>query len=239
MIAVTFALPAESSAFIRFLRHRKRQKEGALSIISGNIGHRPIQVLHTGVGETVSRQRLTRFLQDRPFDLLISAGFAGSLKNDLRPGDLLLAKNFSTSPLDHLRPVIAKWTIHVADTYTASNLVSSAEDRHNIARKTGTVAVDMETKFIARACAEHGLPLLSLRVISDTPAHPFPAPPEVLFDLTRQKTDFGKFAGFFALHPNRLPKLIQFARTVHRARNLLAHALAEIIRSQPEHERLG
>ena len=230
MIAVTFALPAESSAFIRLLRHRKRQNQGALSIISGNIGHRPIEVLHTGVGETVSRQRLTRFLQDRKFDLLISTGFAGSLTNDLRPGDLVLAKNFSTSPLDNLRPVIAKWTTHVADLYTAPSLISSAEDRHNMASETGTVAVDMETKFIARACAERELLLLSLRVITDTPAHPFPAPPEILFDFARQKTDFGKFARFFALHPNRFPKLMQFARTVHRARNKLAQALADVIR---------
>ncbi|MGH8102772.1 MAG: hypothetical protein ACREIW_15860 [Chthoniobacterales bacterium] len=229
MIAVTFALPAESSAFVRLLRHQKRQNEGALSIISGNIEHRPIQVLHTGVGETVSRQRLTRFLQDRQFDLLISAGFAGSLTTELGPGDLLLAKNFSTAPLNDFRPVIAKWTIHSGDLYTASTLVSSAEDRKKMTRETGTVAVDMETKFIARACAEHELLLLSLRVITDAPAHPFPAPPEVLFDFARQKINFGKFAAFFTLHPNRLPKLIQFARTVHRARHRLARALADFI----------
>lgn len=231
MIAVTFALPAESSAFVRLLRHRKRQNEGALSIISGNIDHQPIQVLHTGVGEKVSRERLTRFLQDRPFDVLISAGFAGSLTNELRPGVLLLAKNFSTAPLDNFGPVIVKWTIHSADLYTASTMICSAEDRKKMASETGTVAVDMETKFIARACAEHELLLLSLRVITDTPAHPFPAPPEILFDLARQKTDFAKFAGFFTLHPDRLPRLVQFARTVHRARNRLARALADFIRA--------
>jgi len=231
VIAVTFALPAESSAFVRLLRHRKRQNEGVLSIISGTIGHRLIQVLHTGVGETVSRRRLTRFLQDRQFDLLISAGFAGSLTNELRPGDLLLAKNFSTVPLDNLRPVIAKWAIRRADLYTAPKLISSAEDRHNMAGETGTVAVDMETKFIAQACAERELLLLSLRVITDTPAHPFPAPPEILFDFARQKTDFAKFAVFFALHPNRFSQLIQFARTVHHARNKLAHALADVVRN--------
>ena len=231
MIAVTFALPAESSAFVRLLRHRKRQNEGALSIISGNIDHQPIQVLHTGVGEKVSRERLTRFLQDRPFNLLISAGFAGSLTNELRPGVLLLAKNFSTAPLDNLGPVIAKWTIHSADLYTASTMICSAEDRKKMASETGTVAVDMETKFIARGCAEHELLLLSLRVITVSPAHPFPAPPVILFDLARHITDFAKFAGFFTLHPDRLPRLVQFASTVHRARNRLARALADFIRA--------
>jgi nucleoside phosphorylase len=233
VIAVTFALPAESAAFLRLLRDRKSQDKRGLSIISGNIDNHAIQVLHTGVGETVSRERLTRFLQDRQFDLLISAGFAGSLTKELRPGDLLLAKNFSTVLLEKLRGVIAKWTIHVADLYTGSAMISSTEDRQEIAAKTGTVAVDMETKFIARACAERELLLLSLRVISDSPLHPFPAPPEVLFDVARQKTVFTRFAAFFTLHPKCVPKLISFAHTVHRARNTLARALADMIRNLP------
>ena len=227
MIAVTFALPAESSAFVQLLRNRKREGE----IIFGNIDNHALAILHTGVGEMVSRDRLAHFLRDRQFDLIISAGFAGALTNELRPGDLLLAKNFSTAPLDNLRAVIAKSTIHVADLYTAPAMISSAEDRQKLAKKTGTVAVDMETKFIARACAERELLLLSLRVISDSPSYPFPAPPEVLFDVAQQKTDFGKFAAFFARRPHRFPKLIQFARAIHRAQNALARALADVIRN--------
>lgn len=227
MIAVTFALPAESSAFVQLLRNRKREGE----IIFGNIDSHALAILHTGVGEAASRDRLARFLYDRQFDLIVSAGFAGALTNELRPGDLLLAKNFSTAPLDNLGAVIAKSTIHVADLYTAPAIISSAEDRQKLAKKTGTVAVDMETKFIARACAERELLLLSLRVISDSPSHPFPAPPEVLFDVAQQKTDFGKFAAFFALRPHRLPKLIQFARNVHRARETLGFALVDLIRN--------
>jgi hypothetical protein len=87
----------------------------------------------------------------------------------------------------------------------------------------------METEFIARACAEHGIPLLSLRVITDTPTQPFPAPPSVLFDIQHQRTHIGVLAKFLLAHPRRLPRLIQFARRIALARSILAKALVALI----------
>jgi hypothetical protein len=89
----------------------------------------------------------------------------------------------------------------------------------------------METEFIARACAIHGVPLVALRAITDTPTHPFPAPPSVLFDIQRQRSDISKLVRFFLAHPNRLPGLIQFARRISRARRSLADALIEVLRA--------
>src|SRR6478672_12514290 len=99
MIAVTFALPAESSEFLRRLRDRTGAERNGVRIVRGTIDDRAVEVLHTGVGEKVCRQRVTKFLQDQQFDLLISAGFAGALNNELQINDLLVAKNFSTVDL--------------------------------------------------------------------------------------------------------------------------------------------
>ena len=87
----------------------------------------------------------------------------------------------------------------------------------------------METEFIAGACADHGIPLLSLRVISDTLDEPFPAPAHILFDIAKQRTDLPKLAAFFLAHPNRIPRLIQFARRIANARKVLANALVTLI----------
>src|SRR5574338_731787 len=96
MIAVTFALPAESSEFLRRLGNRSRANRNGLRIVHGTIEHRSVEVVHTGVGENSCRQRIEKFLENQPFDLLISAGFAGSLNHELQVNDLLFAKNFST-----------------------------------------------------------------------------------------------------------------------------------------------
>jgi hypothetical protein len=89
--------------------------------------------------------------------------------------------------------------------------------------------VDMETEFIARACAAHGIPLLSLRVITDTPTALFPAPPDVLFDVEQQRPRLNRLAMFFLAHPNRLPRLFGFAWTIGHARKVLASALVAAV----------
>jgi hypothetical protein len=89
----------------------------------------------------------------------------------------------------------------------------------------------METEFIARGCAEHGVPLLSLRVISDSPSEPFPSPSKILFDVERQRTHMLKVAKYFLAHPNRVPRLVQFGKRIAHARKTLATALIAIVRS--------
>jgi hypothetical protein len=88
----------------------------------------------------------------------------------------------------------------------------------------------METRFIARTCAARGVPLLSLRVISDTPRELFPASADVLFDIERQRTPISKLAKYFLAHPNRVPHLIRFARRIALARKILADALVAVVR---------
>jgi nucleoside phosphorylase len=230
MIAVTFALPAESSEFLSRLTNKSHADRNGVRIIRGKIADREIQVLHTGVGERVCRQRLGKFLGNQQFDFLISTGFAGALNDQLQIGDLLLAKNFSTVDLNEKRSSVSRLPIQMADLFTAPRLSDSSDARTEIARTTGASAVDMETEFIARACATHGIPLLSLRVITDTPREPFPAPAHVLFDVAKQRTNLPKLATFFLTHPSRIPGLLQFARKIAHARKTLADAVVAIVR---------
>jgi adenosylhomocysteine nucleosidase len=241
MIAITFALSAESSEFLRCLQDKSRSDRNGVPITRGKIDDRSIEVLHTGVGEKVCRQRVAKFLsatgrirrgeQDQHFDCVISSGFAGAITDDLQIGDLLLAENFSTVDLGERWSSLSSLPIHIANLLTAPALIDSGEERNKLALTSGAGAVDMETEFIARACAVHGIPLLSLRVISDTPHNLFPAPANVLFDIERQQTRMLKLATHLFAHPTRVPHLVQFARRIGRARKILAAALVEVVRN--------
>jgi adenosylhomocysteine nucleosidase len=238
MIAVTFALPVESQEFLRSLGTKFRGDRNGIPTIRGKIDDRAIEVFHTGVGENVCRQRLAKFLsarerirrgaQDQHFDCLISTGFAGALNDQLKIGDLLLAKNFSTIRSTENRSSISSLPIHIADLLTVPALIDSSEERLELARTSGAAAVDMETEFIARACAAQQIPLLSLRVISDTPRELFPAPAKVLFDIEQQRTRMPKLAKYLLMHPNRVPSLVRFAGRIARARKILADALVKV-----------
>jgi len=227
MIAVTFALPSESSEFLRRLGNRSRANRNGINIVRGTIGHRSIEVIHTGVGEKICTERIAKFLENQQLDFLISAGFAGSLNHELQVNDLLVAKNFSTVDLKHAS--LSNVSIYAANMLTVSALIDSGEERERIAHESGAAAVDMETEFIARACATHGIPLLALRVITDTPTQPFPAPPSVLFNIQKQRTHVAALARFFLAHPGRVLGLVQFARRITRARKILSNALVRIV----------
>ena len=230
-IAVTFALPAESPEFLRRLRDTTNIESDGVRIVRGQIGDRIVDVLHTGVGQKVCVERVEKFLHAQHFDFLISTGFAGALNDELQPGDLLLAKNFSTIDLNERDLSSSRLAIHTANLLTVSAVIDSRDERNRIARASGAAAVDMETEFIARACGDHGVPLLSLRVVTDTPHEPFPAPAHILFNVAKQRADLGKLARFFLMHPQRVPRLIEFARRITRARKILANALFEILRN--------
>ena len=214
---MTFALPAESSSFRRALQ-------------SGAVDNSEVEVLHTGVGEKACRKNLAEFLQEGQPDCLISSGFAGALSAQIKPGELILAKNFSTVPISRIQAALGRFLVRVDDLYTADTMIATSTERERVHTTTGAAAVDMETEFIARICAERGIPLISLRAISDGPNEPFPAPPDVLFDMARQRTRAFKFASFFLAHPQSVPGLIRFARRIKSAEKNLSAALIEMVR---------
>jgi hypothetical protein len=269
MIVVTFALPAESSAFIRSLKNVKRDgavlrgnlprasnlerrrldvpyplpqgEEEARRGCFGNQGGRPyapapgegkydlqngICVLHSGVGAAKCAERLGNFLRDEKPQLLIASGFCGGTKDELHPGDLVIADN--ASDLSKKARAILPGAV-VGKIHSADRIVDPAADRYEIGREGGAIAIDMETETIARLCAEKSIPMLALRVISDSPSAPFPAPPNVLFDIEKQRTDFFGLLGYIARNPMSAIYLARFSRQIFHAKTKLADALILVI----------
>jgi nucleoside phosphorylase len=231
MIAITFALPAESSDFVRLLTKPIISAREGVENIRGQIHGRSVAVVHTGAGKKSCRARIENFLRHHQFTYLISAGFAGALDEELQIGDLLLSENFSSPELlgsPHLD--FADDGLFVGKLATVPAVIDSKPERDRWAAESGAVAVDMETEFIAAACAAHRVPMLSLRVMSDTPSEPFPAPLNVLFDLEKQKTNFGRLALYLVTHPRSLKRLSVFRQHVVLARQSLTLALDKLLR---------
>ena len=232
MIAVTFALPAESADFVRLLENPMLNSREGVESIRGRIHGQSVAVMHTGVGERSCGAQIEPFLRRQQFKYLISAGFAGAIEKELQVGHLLLAENFSsTDLLRSPRLDLGDEGLFLGKLVTVPEMVDSISERNRLAAKSGAAAVDMETEFIAAACAVHGLPMLSLRAISDTRSAPFPAPPAVLFDVAKQRTDFVRLAFYLLGHPAAFGRLNAFRRQIAVARKSLTTTLDKILRS--------
>jgi adenosylhomocysteine nucleosidase len=225
MIAVTFALPAESSAFVRLLRDRERND----FVTRGIIAEKEIAVIHTGVGPQKCAERFTQFLRENKPQIVISSGFCGGTNDELRPGDLVIAKNVSSAQLAKRAGELLAGAV-TGDIFSADRVIDHAADRYAIGRKHGAIAIDMETTTIARLCAEFAIPMLGLRAISDSPAAPFPAPPEVLFDIEIQRTRFTRLLSHLARNPRAIAPLAGFSRQITIAKTKLAEGLETVLR---------
>lgn len=233
MIAITFALPTESCAFQKQLSRPTDQAEHGTKVISGLLGQSEVEIVHTGVGEKSCRRRVEPYLQERRPRCLISSGFAGATGNDLAVGQLVLAENFSDPRLLSVAErILQDLTVQKIKLFTSSAIVDSTMERNAIGQQHMSQAVDMETAVIAQFCAAHGVPMLSMRVITDTPEEPLPAPPRVLFNMERQKPDLVSLTTHIISHPAALPRLIGFHQRITRARTVLAEALTRVLRSE-------
>jgi adenosylhomocysteine nucleosidase len=232
MIAITFALPAESSDFVRLLENRGTVSREGVETIRGHLHGKSLVVIHTGVGEKVSRERMETLLRRERFEYLISSGFAGALEKDLRIGHVLVAENFSSPQLlGSPKLVLADEGTFLGKLLTVSGMIETIEERESLHKKTGAAAVDMETEILAEVCAAHDLAMLSLRAISDTALEPFPAPAHVLYDVAKQKTDFFRLGSYVLTHPSAFARLNAFRTRVAVARKTLANALDTILRA--------
>ena len=219
MIAITFALPAESSDLARLVR-------------DGKIDNREVAIFHTGVGRESAQRTIDQFLGAQTPQLLISSGFAGAVRDDLDVGDLILAENFSDRQfLSRATEILASRQPRVVKLFTSTTMVESSEQRNEIARDHGGDAVDMETEAIAQVCRRRGIPMLSLRAISDSPHQPFPAPANVLFDVGQQRTDPQKLLAHLLKHPIAIRRLLRFARQIKAVRSELTSAIVMLLRN--------
>jgi nucleoside phosphorylase len=232
MIAITFALPAESSDFVSLLERPAWNSREGVETIRGRLHGKSVTVLHTGVGRKICSHRMEIVLRREEFEFVISAGFAGALEKELRIGNLLVSENYSSPQLlRSAQPALTGDGVFQGKLLTMPHVIESNSEREQLATKTGAAAVDMETEFIAEACADHHLPMLALRAISDTPSEPFPAPAHVLFNIERQRTDFARLALYLMKHPGAISRLNAFRERVAVARKALARTLDAILRA--------
>ncbi len=210
MIAIVFALEFESAVFCA--KHNPR-----LRVAVWQLGA-------MGAGAAGSLER--KLAENRP-SLVLSAGFAGGLQSQLAVGDLVIGKNY-TDPeiLAQLSPGEG-W--HVGDIHTAPAIIEHAEDKHRLGRETGCMAGDLETSHIARVCAEHGLPMVALRCISDTADEDMPVPAHTLLNPATGRPEPLQLFRHLVAHPSSVSGFNKLLKNAKIAQTNLARGLDELL----------
>jgi 4-hydroxy-3-methylbut-2-enyl diphosphate reductase len=149
------------------------------------LGRRAPAALRVGGGPrraAAAADRIRSELDSGRYAALLVTGTCGGLAAGMHPGDLVVASEVDgpgRRPIRCLEPdlLVEELTaalrplgrmVHIGRIYTADHLVDGPE-RAAVAA-TGAVAVDTESALLAAAAGDR--PVLVVRAVSDTPAHP-------------------------------------------------------------------
>lgn len=255
MFAITFALPEESAVFRKLLRRAgANNKTNVLPDFSPS----GVPICHVGVGSKEARARIRALFARNVPNALCAAGFAGALDSRLQVGDLVVDNRHSDEKLvcaarqafsdafecrDHCPAASCAqvgnlprslWFGPIA---SVDAPVESAAEKHALYRRTGAVAVDMETEALAAECRSAGIPFIAVRVVSDDAHHDLPVPMQHWFDLERQHATPGALIRYLAMHPRKIRPFFHFVLPLHCARTTLARALVLLIRETAQTSR--
>jgi adenosylhomocysteine nucleosidase len=164
-------------------------------------GRRSAAVLRTGMGPSAASAALSR-LETEP-GLIVSAGFAGALQEDLRAGDLVAQQ---LTPCPSAAKALEKAAVGLGlvprfgRILHADFVLATPEQKREAGARSGALAVDMESAAVAAWARQRGLPALALRVIFDERDRPLPR-------SSPSREDGLGLACWAALHPFSLPRL--------------------------------
>lgn len=211
-VAVTFARPEESGAFRRKLGSLRKGRCGALPAWRGSMGKIAVTVIHHGIGPASAGSAIRELLSHEKPCKVISAGFAGGLDPALQVGDTLTADFANAKILSRAMPI------------------ETPAEKIAAFRETGARLVDMETAALAAVCASAGVPLVSVRAVSDSADQFLPVPFEAWFDMRRQRARPLALVLHLLRHPSHIAPFARFISRLPRVADALALAIVEALR---------
>jgi adenosylhomocysteine nucleosidase len=177
-VVIAFALAEEAGGLVDRLTDVNSVKASGFVVRTGRLGEVDVCVVETGVGGKAARRAVPAVLRAHRPTWVISAGFAGGLKDEIHRGELILPDcvvapgqpeiALETQETLHALTSIAKR--HRGRLVSVDEIVRLPDDKRALGERVDALAVDMETYAVALSCRERATPLLAVRVISDEAA---------------------------------------------------------------------
>ncbi len=188
-IGLIAAMKQESNALLRYIKDWKRAELGKFDCKAFKVGEHRCLLVTSGMGSRWASEATSALVEAYVPKILISFGIAGAVQPDLEIGDVVVSEAWcrlsdgvlgSNSPLASWPGIVMKSAAFSASSRRVHLVTGTAvtsdgsllpeaqlnEFKHPI--------LEMETAGIAQMAAANGIPLLSLRAISDGPRAPIP-----------------------------------------------------------------
>jgi len=230
-IGILAAMPQERDAVLRFIKKPERTILGPFRCDRFRLAERDCWLVMSGMGVKRAGEAAGILIKAVIPQFLVSVGVAGAVNPDLEIGDVVVSR--ATCRLEEGRPgpfqplaLLSDAAWHAAEqtlqkrgarlfsgiavTTPGSQLV-----QYQPAEMVNPV-LEMETAGIAQVAIEQGIPLLSLRAISDGPRAPIPFDLETMIDKD-YNLHTGRLIKTFLSHPQMLSQLMRMGQNTTKA----------------------
>jgi adenosylhomocysteine nucleosidase len=231
-VLVTLAIDAELAPW-RKLRDLRESKIGDVCVYQVEIGRAQVDFVVTGMG-TANASRVANAVMKQSYTICIAAGFAGALKAEYSIGTVVVAESVQElgkskilSGSRNLAYTARDDGATLTKLLSSDHVVRAADEKAQLALFAG--AVDMESFAILSAAANHKLPAVVIRVISDANDAEIPAFVDAMLD-EKGRLSVSGVVREVSRHPLQLPALIRLGRDSKTAGESLAHFLEAFVK---------
>ena len=212
------AMPSPDPAFVCALPLEARavRRAGVGRVIVGGVGERRAEIATASLIE-----------RHRP-SAVLSVGLCGALADGPAVGDLIAGTAVVAAEGEEFRCDVVPPADHRGPFLTASAIVACRVEKTDLHRRTGAVAVDMESAGVARACRDRGVPFGVLRAVSDAAADDLPPGLAPFLRIAAGVSFAGLGAALAAVV--REPSLVGALWRLHRRAAFAAGRLGDAVR---------
>jgi len=203
----------------------------------GGFQGRSIALVCSGPGRQAAARATQALIAGHRPRWIISAGFAGGLRANVRQGDVIMADRLTdisgTSLAIDLkvdpRSVAQTAGLHVGRILTVDKIVSRPREKLALGRAHDALCVDMASWAVGEVCRQDKVRFMAIRVISDAVDDELPCE---IDNLLRQKSragTWGAVAGALWRRPSSAKDMLRLKQDALANSDRLARFLAQVV----------
>lgn len=234
-VGLVFAMDLEAGAFEDRLSGLISIRGSKFTAKQGGLKGRGVIVTHCGVGRENAGAATSMLIAGHHPKWIISAGLAGGLQSNVNRGDFVMPNAIVGEDGGRLAIDLRMSSdqssagLHVGPLLTIDRVAFKVDQKRQLGKQYGALAVDMETIGVAEVCQRERQRFLAVRIISDGVDDELPPDVE---RLVRKKTwvrRIGAAAGTIVRRPSTVKDLWRFRETAHACSRKLAKFLEGVI----------
>ena len=232
-IGLVCALAIEVNPLLERCTKVKKYTGGDFVFRGGRYDEIRLAVVQSGMGFAKARRATQALIDAHTPNWVLSVGFSGGLKPEMKIGDLVLANSIVDTHGNELTVDLKmaddpQHGIHVGRFVNADEIVRTVEEKKRLAEEHDAIAVDLESMAVAQICRETGMRFMAVRVLSDDLSADLPS--EVLSIIgATGAVRVGSALGSLWRRPGSIKDMWRLRENAHQAAERLATFLDGVL----------